>query len=156
MRTRTNPWMGNLQLENDYNTEILPTRVKVLSPKESGFERQQLLIAGIPQGYRKYQLHSWVMCTLALREKQQWPQKRPDQTFLLILEGLLQREGATGAHGRDKDPGTSRSSEEAQKPPCRKLWEQVVWLRNWKRLYIVGVQAEGPWLRQRAGDVSLI
>lgn len=33
MRTRTNPWVGNLQLENDDNIEILPTRVKVLSPK---------------------------------------------------------------------------------------------------------------------------
>ena len=56
-----------MQLENDYKTEILPTRVKVLSPKD--FERQQLLIAGIPQGYRKYQLPSWVMCTPALRRK---------------------------------------------------------------------------------------
>ena len=40
-----------------------------VEPPESGFECQQLLIAGFLQHQRKHQLHSWVICTLAPREK---------------------------------------------------------------------------------------
>ena len=44
----------------------------------------------------------------------QWREQRPhgrlNQTYLLVLEGLLQRQGAAVAHRGDKDIG-SRSSE---------------------------------------------
>ena len=41
--------------------------------------------------------------------KEQWPHRRLNQTYLLVLEGLLQRQGVAVAHREDKDTG-SRSS----------------------------------------------
>ena len=43
------------------------------------------------------------------REQEQWPHRRLNQSYLLVLEGLLQRWGVAVAHHRDKDTG-SRSS----------------------------------------------
>ena len=43
------------------------------------------------------------------RGKEQWPDRRLNQTYVLVLEGLLQRQGVAVAHRRDKDTG-SRSS----------------------------------------------
>ena len=39
------------------------------------------------------------------RGKEQWPHRRLNQTYLLELEGLLQRQGVAVAHHRDKDTG---------------------------------------------------
>ena len=50
-----------------------------------------------------------VMCASGPREKEQWPHRRLNQTYLLVLEGLLQRWGVAVAHRGDKDTG-SRSS----------------------------------------------
>ena len=50
-----------------------------------------------------------VMCVSGLRGKEQWPHRRLYQTNLLVLEGLLQRQGVAAAHSGDKDTG-SRSS----------------------------------------------
>ena len=50
-----------------------------------------------------------VVCASGPRGKEQWPHKRPNQTYLLVLEGLLQRQGVAVAHRKDKDTG-SRSS----------------------------------------------
>ena len=41
--------------------------------------------------------------------KEQWPHRRLNQTYLLVLEGLLRRQGLAVAHWWDKDIG-SRSS----------------------------------------------
>ena len=41
--------------------------------------------------------------------KEQLPHRRLNQTYLLVLEGLLQRLGVAVAHREDKDTG-SRSS----------------------------------------------
>ena len=41
--------------------------------------------------------------------REQWPHRRLNQTYLLVLEGLLQRWGVAVAHCGDKDTG-SRSS----------------------------------------------
>ena len=41
--------------------------------------------------------------------KEQWPHRRLNQTYLLMLEGLLQRRGVALSHHEDKDTG-SRSS----------------------------------------------
>ena len=49
------------------------------------------------------------VCTSAPRGKEQWPHRRLNQTYLLVLEGLLQRQGVAGVHSGDKDTG-SRSS----------------------------------------------
>ena len=50
-----------------------------------------------------------VVCTSGPRGKEQWPHRRLNQTYLLVLEGLLQRQGVAVAHSGDKDTG-SRSS----------------------------------------------
>ena len=50
-----------------------------------------------------------VVCTSGPRGKEQWPHKRLNQTYLPVLEGLLQMRGAAVADRRDKDIG-SRSS----------------------------------------------
>ena len=50
-----------------------------------------------------------VVCASGPRGKEQWPHRRLNQTYLLVLEGLLQRWGVAVAHHRDKDTG-SRSS----------------------------------------------
>ena len=50
-----------------------------------------------------------VVCTSGPRGKEQWHHRRLNQTYLLVLEGLLQRWWVAMAHHRDKDTG-SRSS----------------------------------------------
>ena len=85
-------------------------------PRESGFEGQWDLIAGIPQVWGNQKLHSWGVQTRSCAhqdpgEKKQSTQKRWDQTFLLVSEGLLWRQGAAVAHCRDKDTGSGSSWE---------------------------------------------
>ena len=41
--------------------------------------------------------------------KEQWPHRRLNQTYLLVLEGLLQRQGLAVSHGEDKDTGSRNS-----------------------------------------------
>ena len=53
--------------------------------------------------------HTQVVCTSGPRGKEQWPHRRLNQNYLLVLEGLLQRWGVAVAHHGDKDTG-SRSS----------------------------------------------
>ena len=47
-----------------------------------------------------------VVCTSGPRGKEQWPHRRLNQTYLLVLEGLLQRWGGAVAHHRHKDTGS--------------------------------------------------
>ena len=86
------------------------------APRESGFEGQWDLIAGIPQVWGNQKLPSWggadkVMCASGPRGKKLSPQKRLDQTYLLVSEGLLWRQGAAVAHLRDKATGSVSSWE---------------------------------------------
>ena len=117
------------KLENNYTTEVLPPEWMFWAPhwasqpegaatgggvlRESSFEGQQDLTAGLPQDWGKQNLYSWrahkVSCIPGPRGKKQWPHKRLVQTYLLVLEGLLQRWGVAVAHCRDQDTG-SRSS----------------------------------------------
>ena len=50
-----------------------------------------------------------VVCASGPSGKEQWPHKRLNQNYWLMLEGLMQRQGAAVAHHGDKDTG-SRSS----------------------------------------------
>ena len=50
-----------------------------------------------------------VVCSSGPRRKEQWPHRRLNQTYLLVVEHLLQRRGVAVTHCRDKDTG-SRSS----------------------------------------------
>ena len=103
-----------------------PTGVKVLSPT-SGFltwgsgnkrrnsQRIRLwMIAGFDcrtGGNRDSNLGGHTQSSVCIRTQGEgeWPHRRLNQTYLLVLEGLLQRQGVAVAHSEDKDTG-SRSS----------------------------------------------
>ena len=53
--------------------------------------------------------HTQSSVRIGIQGKEQWPQGRLNQTYLLVLGGLLQRQGVAVAHHGDKDTG-SRSS----------------------------------------------
>ena len=123
--------MGDSQTGEQLYHRSPPTWVKVLSPT-SGFptcgssngrrnsqkirhwrlarfncrtltrlgERETLLLDGTHK----------VVCESGPRGKEQWPHRRLNETYLLVLEGLLQRLEAAVAHHGDKDTG-SRSFE---------------------------------------------
>ena len=84
------------------------------SPRKSSFKGQQGLIKEIPQDWGNklcvWRVHSGT-------HDSQWPKgkavtyKRLGQTYLLVLEGLLQRREATVAHCGDKNTGSSSSGE---------------------------------------------
>ena len=125
-----NRWVGDSQTGEQLYHRSPPTGVKVLSPT-SGFptwgssnrrrnsQRIRLwrlvvidcrTLTGLGEtetplleGTHK------VVCASGPRGKEQWPHRRLNQTYLLVLEGLLQRRGVSLAHCGDKDTG-SRSS----------------------------------------------
>ena len=53
--------------------------------------------------------HKQSSVCIGTQGKEQWPRGRRNQTYLLVLEGLLQRRGVALFHHGDKDTG-SRSS----------------------------------------------
>ena len=55
------------------------------------------------EGTHKY------LCAPGPRGKKQWPHRRVGQTYLLVLEDLLQRKEAAVAHCGDKGSGSSSS-----------------------------------------------
>ena len=125
-----NHWVGDSQTGEQLYHRSPPTRVKVLSPMSgfptwgSGSRRRNF------QRIRLWRLVGFhcststglgetetplledthkVVCTSGPRGKEQWPHRRLNQTYLLLLEGLLQRWWAAVAHHGDKDTG-GRSS----------------------------------------------
>ena len=50
-----------------------------------------------------------LVCASGPRGKEQWPHRRLNQIYLLVLEGLLQRQGMSVAHREDKDTGSKSS-----------------------------------------------
>ena len=124
--------MGNPQTGKQLYHRSSPTGVKVLSPTSgspawgSGNGRRNLqriwLRSPVVFNHRNSRglgetetpllegAHS-VSCTSGPREKKGWPYKRLDQTYHLVLEGLLWRRGAAEAHCNDKDTGSGNSSE---------------------------------------------
>ena len=122
--------MGDSQTGEELYHRSPPTGVKVLSPT-SGFPNW-----GSGDGRRNSQrIRLWrlagfdcststglgetetpllegkhkVVCTSGLRGREQWPQRILNQTYLLVLEGLLQRQGAAVAHRGDGDTGSGSS-----------------------------------------------
>ena len=58
--------------------------------------------------------HTQSSVHIRTQRKEQWPQERLNQTYMLVLEGLLQRRGGGPvAHRGDKDTG-SRSSPQCE------------------------------------------
>ena len=117
------------KLENNYTTEVHPLEWKFWAPwqasqpgvwqQEEEFpENQTLKASGIwlqdfdrTGGNRDSTLRGHTQSTVCIgtQGKEQWTQGRLNQTYLLVLEGLLQRWGMAVAHCGDKDTG-SRSS----------------------------------------------
>ena len=104
-----------------------PTVVKVLNPRPGfpawGFNkgigypqriwpwRPASLIIELPQAWEKQisflEDTNKIFHTPRPRGKEQWPHRRPNQNYLLVLEGLLWRRGSAGAHHRDRGTGSS-------------------------------------------------
>ena len=131
---KSNPiptWWVTCKLENNNTKEVLPLFWKFSTPcqasqpgdptkglgipKESDFEGQQDLITRLPQDWGKQRLQSWRAQTkLCLhqdsekkKKKEQWLNRRLNQKYLLVLEGLLWRSGWAGTHCRDRGTGYS-------------------------------------------------
>ena len=125
-----NCWVGDSQTGEQLYHRSPPTGVKVLSPTSGfptwgsgngrrnsprirlwslvGFDCRTSTELGeketpLLEGTQK------VVCTSGPSRKEQWPHRRLKQTYLLVLEGLLQRRGVAVAQWGDKDTG-SRSS----------------------------------------------
>ena len=118
------------KLENTYTTEVHPLEWRfwatcqasqpgVRQREEEFIENQILKASGIwledfgrTGGNKDSTLggHTQSSVHIGTQGKEQWPHRRLNQTYLLVLEGLLQRQGVAVAHREDKDTG-SRSSE---------------------------------------------
>ena len=111
------------KLENSYTTEVhlspsgFPTwgsgngrrnykRIRLWRP--AGFDCRTSTGLGETETPLLESIHK-VVCTSGPRGKEKWLHRTPKQTNLLVLEGLLQKQGVAVAYGRDKDTG-SRSS----------------------------------------------
>ena len=55
--------------------------------------------------------HTQSSVHIGTQGKEQWPQGRLNQTYLLVLEGLLHRQGVAVSHCEDKDTGSRSSGE---------------------------------------------
>ena len=114
------------RLENTYTTEVHPLEWRFWAPRqvpnlgvwkreEEFLENQTLKASGIwlqdfnrTGGNRDSTLggHTQSSVRTGTQRKEQWPQGRLNQTYLLVLEGLLQRLAVAVAHHRDKDTGS--------------------------------------------------
>ena len=121
-------WMTHT-LENTYTTEVHSLEWRFWAPRqvpnlgirqweEELLENQSLKASGIwlqdfdrTGGNRDSTLggHTKSSVHIGTQRKEEWPHRRLNQTYLLVLEGLLQRRVVAVAHRGDKDTG-SRSS----------------------------------------------
>ena len=122
--------MGDSQTGEQLSHRSPPTGLKVLSPTSglptwgygngrrnsqrirlwrlAGFDCRTLTGLGETETPHLEGTHK-VVCASGPMGKEQWPHRRLNQTYQLVLEGLLQRWGMAVAHRGDKDIG-SRSS----------------------------------------------
>ena len=125
-----NSWVGDSQTGEELYHRSPPTGVKVLRHtsgfptwesdnrrsnsqrirfwKLAGFDCRASTVLGETETPLLEGTHK-VLCTSGPRRKGQWPHRRLKQTYLPVLEGLLQSQGVAVAHCGDKDTG-SRSS----------------------------------------------
>ena len=117
------------KLENTYTTEVhslewrfwaryQASKSRVQQWEEEFLENQTLKVSGIwlqdfdrTGGNRDWTLggHTQGNVCIGTQGKEQWPDRRLNQNYLLVLEGLLQRRGLALSHRGEKDTG-SRSS----------------------------------------------
>ena len=125
-----NHWVGDSPTGEHLYHRSPPTGVKVLSPTSGfptwgsgkrrrnsqrirlsrleGFDYRTLTRLGETETPLLEGTHK-VVCTSGPRGKEQWPHRRLNQTYLLVLDGLLQRSGTTVTHCGDKDTGCRSS-----------------------------------------------
>ena len=94
------PNLGIWQWEEEFpeNQTLKPSRIWLQDIDRTGGNRDSTL-----GGHTQSSVH------IRNKGKEQWPRRRLNQTYLLVSEGLLQRQGVTVAEHGDKDTG-SRSS----------------------------------------------
>ena len=117
------------KLENTYTTEVHPLEWRFWAPRQASQPAGVAMGGGIPResnlkdggiwlqdfdrtgGKRNSTLggHTQSSVCIGTQGKEQWPHRRLNQTYLLVLDGLLQRRGVAVAHRGDKDTG-SRST----------------------------------------------
>ena len=123
--TKSNPitagWVTH-KLDNNYTTKVHPLEWRFWAPRQSSQPGGPAMGGGIPENQTLKASRIWlqdfdrtgenrdstleghkVVCASGPRGKEQWPHRRLNQTYLLVLEGLLQRRVAAVAHHRDKD-----------------------------------------------------
>ena len=117
------------RLENTYTTEVHPLKWRFWAPRQASQPGGLATVGGIPResdlkasgiwlqdfdrtgGNRDSTLrgHTRSRVCIGTQRKEQWPHRKLNQTYLLVLEGLLQRREVAVPHREDKDTG-SRSS----------------------------------------------
>ena len=121
-------WMGDPQTGEEEYLRSSPSVVRVLSSmsvfpiweSRKGTRNPQRIWLCRPAGF-DYRIStrleeidnpllegtSKLLHTPGLRGKEQWPYRRQNQTYLLVLEGLLWRCGLSVAHCGDRGTGSS-------------------------------------------------
>ena len=169
--TKSNPihagWLTH-KLENNYTTEVLTQEWKSWAPCQTSQP------GGLARGRSPQRIQLWRpvqfdhknstglgqtetpllegahrSCVHQDQGKRQLPHKRLGQTYLLVLEGLLQRRGEAVAHCRDKDTGSCSSGEYSL------MWyllEAAIFSpRPSPTQQHVGSTAGMPWVKQPTG-----
>ena len=158
------------KLEDNYTTEVLPQEWKFWvphqapqpggltmgrgDPRESGFETQWGLTAGLPQDWGKQKLHSWRAHTRSCAHQD--PGKEavtPQETgpdLLATIGGSSAEVGAAVAHCRDKDTAGGSSGEYSL------VWALLEGTISCPRpgptQQPVGSSAGTPWAKQLTGQ----
>ena len=112
------------KLENKYTTEVHPLEWRFWAPRQASqfggvqqweeefLDNQTLKPSGIwlqnfdrTGGNRDSTVggHTQSSVCIGTQGKEQWPHRRLNRTYLLVLEGSLQRQGMAVAHREDKD-----------------------------------------------------
>ena len=120
-------WMTH-KLENNNTKEVLPLLWRLWAPYQAS------QTGGLAKGLGILRIWLWrpvgfdhrtatgqretetplledtnkIWCTPRPRGKMQWPHRGLNQTYVLLLEGLLQRRGSAVAHRGDRGTGSGR------------------------------------------------
>ena len=117
------------KLENTYTTEVHPLEWRFWAPHQASQPEGLAMGGGIPResnlkdggiwlqdfdrtgGNRDSTLGGHTQSSVYIRthRKEKWPHRRLNQSYQLVLEGLLQRLEVTVAHREDKDTGLRSS-----------------------------------------------
>ena len=181
IKIKSNPitagWVTH-KLENTYTTQVHHwsegsephIRLPNLGPQqweEEFLENQTVKATGIwlqdfnrTGGNRDSTLreHTKSSVRIRIQGKEQWPHRGLSQTYLLVLEGLLQRWGVAVAHCGDKDTGSRSSGKyslvwalpESASSPTKEWGRLQCWVASGQTANREGTQAhlsEDKWIK---------